>query len=115
MHLTTMSKEQTNVNYLSRRATAGKRLLGLQVASTSGEKAGRRQLLARTILKLLPWAIFHLTFMLPAPLHSDPRPVFRPGFIIGAVVLGLYLLVLFQPPGTQSTHDIIARTAVSRS
>lgn len=94
-------------------ATPGKRLLGLKVSSASGEKAGWWQLLGRTVLKLLPWEIFHLTFMLPVPLLSDPAPAFRPGFVVGFVVLLLYLLVLWQTPRQQSIHDLIAETVVA--
>ena len=93
-------------------ATLGKRFLGLQVRSAAGEKASWRQLLGRTVLKLLPWEIFHLTFMLPVPLLSDPAPAFRPGFVVGFVVLLLYLLVLRQTPRQQSIHDLIMRTVV---
>lgn len=96
----------------SRQATPGKRLLRLQVTSENGERPSWPQLLARTVLKLLPWEIYHLAFMLPVPLLSDPTPGFRPGFVVGAVVLLLYLLVLVQPPARQSIHDLIARTAV---
>lgn len=93
-------------------ATLGKRLLGLKVRSTTGENAGWRQLLGRTVLKLLPWEIFHLTFMLPVPLLSDPAPAFRSGFVVGFVLLLLYLLVLWQTPRQQSIHDLIAETVV---
>lgn len=95
------------------RATLGKRLLGLEVAATTGESVSWRQAFGRTVLKLLPWEIFHLAFMLPTPLLSDPAPGFRPGFVVGAVVLLLYLLVLIQPPSRQSIHDLIVGTLVA--
>lgn len=93
-------------------ATLGKRLLGLQVTSADGAKASRGQLLTRTVLKLLPWEIFHLTFMLPFPILSEPSPAFRPGFIVGFIVILLYMLMLLQTPRHQSIHDLIAKTVV---
>ncbi len=98
----------------SRQATPGKQLLGLWVTTVTGEKANWRQLLYRTVLKLIPWEIFHLTFMLPVPILSDPAPAFRPGFIVGFVVLLLYLMVMPHTPRQQSIHDLIAETVVER-
>ncbi|WP_420643962.1 RDD family protein [Candidatus Leptofilum sp.] len=95
-------------------ATLGKRLMGLHVMSTTGEKASWRQLLGRTVLKLLPWEVFHLAFMLPIPLVNDPNSAFRPGFVVGYVVLLLYLLVLVQTPRQQSIHDLIMGTVVEK-
>lgn len=95
-----------------RQATPGKRLLGVHVVSTTGEKAGWGQAVGRTALKLVPWEIYHLTFMLPVPLLSDPAPAFRPGFVIGGVVLLLFILVLLRSPHRQSIHDIVAGTRV---
>lgn len=98
-----------------RRATLGKRLLGLRVASVTDRPLGWGQVLTRTVLKLIPWEIYHLSFMLPVPLLSDLAPSFRPGFVVGGVVLLLYLLVLVQPPRQQSIHDLVARTRVERA
>ena len=98
-----------------RRATPGKRLLGLQVIAPDNHKATLGQLWSRTLLKLVPWEIFHLTFMLPIPIMNDPTAAFRPGFLVGFVVLGLYLLVLVRTPAQQSIHDLIAKTRVVKS
>ncbi|WP_420632214.1 RDD family protein [Candidatus Leptofilum sp.] len=95
-------------------ATLGKWLMGLQVTSVAGGKASWRQLLGRTVLKLLPWEIFHLAFMLPIPLMNDPNPAFRPGFVVGYAVLLLYLLVMVQTPRQQSIHDLIMGTVVAK-
>ena len=95
-----------------RQATLGKRLMGLTVVSDDGEKPHLQQVVGRTILKLVPWELFHLTFMLPVPLLNDPTAAFRPGFLFGFVVIALYLLVLVQTPQRQSIHDLSARTYV---
>ena len=97
-----------------RGATIGKRLLGLALYSENGEKAQLNQIITRTIIKLLPWEIFHLTFMLPTPILNDPNAGFRPGFIVGFLVLMLFVLVLIHPPQRQSVHDLIARTVVEK-
>ena len=94
------------------KATIGKRLLGLQVISENESKASTGQLISRTVLKLLSWEIFHLTFMFPVPLLADPTAAFRPGFIVGFLVLALYVLVMFRTAPGQSIHDLIAKTAV---
>ncbi|MEM7112309.1 MAG: RDD family protein [Chloroflexota bacterium] len=96
----------------ARQATLGKRLMGLKVVADSDEKPSWQQVFSRTVLKLIPWELFHLAFMLPVPLLNDPTAAFRPGFLMGFVVLILYLLVLVQTPRRQSIHDVIARTYV---
>ncbi|VAW30843.1 hypothetical protein MNBD_CHLOROFLEXI01-4120 [hydrothermal vent metagenome] len=96
----------------SRQATLGKRLMGLQVVSLTGEKASWGQLFGRIALKFLPWEIFHLTLMLPVPIMSDPNPTFRPGFIIGFALLMFYSLVMFQTDRQQSIHDLVTQTVV---
>lgn len=95
-----------------RQATLGKRLLGLQVVAENGAKGSVGQLISRTVLKLLPWEIFHLTMLLPIPAYNDPSGAFRPGFIFGMVVLGLYFLMMLRTPRLQSIHDVIAKTLV---
>ncbi len=93
-------------------ATLGKRLMGLQVVSVTGGKASWRQLFGRIGLKLLVWETFHLTLMLPVPIMSEPNPAFRSGFIIGFVMLLLYVLVMLRTDRQQSIHDLIAHTLV---
>lgn len=94
--------------------TPGKRLLGLRVVSEGDAPVQLGQAVTRTLLKLVPWEIYHLAFMLPVPLFNDPNPAFRPGFLVGAMVMALYLLVLLRTPWRQSIHDLVARTAVIR-
>ena len=50
--------------------------------------------------------------MLPTPLLADPDPAFRPGFLIGFVLLLLYIAMMFRTPRQQSIHDLIAGTVV---
>lgn len=101
--------------YGRRQATPGKRLFGLRVVSEGGEKPSLGQLWSRTLLKLLPWEIFHLTFMLPTPMTGPNGSTsdFRPGFLVGCIVMGLYLLMMIRTPALQSIHDLIAKTVVT--
>lgn len=95
-------------------ATIGKRIMGLVVESQNGEPANLGQIISRTVIKLLSWEIFHLTFMFPTPLVNDPSAGFRIGFVVGYLILILYVLVLIQTPLYQSVHDLIARTVVRK-
>ena len=98
----------------ARRATLGKRLLGVQVTAVSGQAATTTQLLARTILKLLLCEMFHLAMMLPTPLFAEPNPAFRPGILIGWVLFLLFVAMMFRMPRQQSIHDLIAGTVVEK-
>ncbi len=93
-------------------ATIGKRLFRLQVANINSSKIGFGQALLRTVIKLTPWELTHLTLMLPVPLWWDPMPSLRPGIIIAYVLIGIYLVSMLLNSRKQSLHDIIARTVV---
>jgi len=93
-------------------ATLGKRLLRLRVERARGGRPSWGQAALRTLLKLLPWELTHLTLMLPVPMWSDPNPSFRFGLFVVSALLGLYLLTAALTPRRQSVHDLAAGTAV---
>jgi uncharacterized RDD family membrane protein YckC len=96
-------------------ATVGKRLLKLETL-----EKGRRDRLSflqafiRTLIKLAPWEIAHLTNNLPVPLWYDPNPDFRAGFILVPLLLVIYIVVAFVTPDRQSVHDLLAQSLVIR-
>lgn len=94
-------------------ASLGKRLLGLRVADTQRNRIGFGRALLRTIVKLIPWEITHLSLMLPTPLWSEVvSEDLRPGLIVANVLLVLYIAVAILTPRKQSVHDLIAGTVV---
>lgn len=96
----------------SRGATLGKRLLSLRVANARGGRLSLGQAALRTILKLLPWELTHLTLLLPSPMWSDPNPGFRFGLVAVYALLGLYLAVAALTPRRQAVHDLAAGSVV---
>jgi uncharacterized RDD family membrane protein YckC len=93
-------------------ATIGMRAMGLQVADLAGERISFGRALLRTVLKLLPFEINHLTMFLPRPIWGDPNPGFRVGFLLVSGLMGLYLVIMFMTRRKQSLHDLVAGTVV---
>jgi uncharacterized RDD family membrane protein YckC len=95
--------------------TLGKRLLGLRVERASGGRIGLGQAAVRTVIKLLPWELTHLTLLLPVPMWTDPNAGVRPGLIVVYGLLGLYVAAVALTPRQQSLHDLAAGTSVRGS
>lgn len=95
-----------------RQGTIGKQLLGLQVTDMAGQRISFGRALLRTMVKLAPWEITHLSLMLPTPLFQEDEPEFRPGLIIANLLLIIYIALMALTPRKQSLHDLLARTAV---
>jgi uncharacterized RDD family membrane protein YckC len=94
-------------------ASLGKRLLGLRVTDTMGNRIGFGRALLRTIVKLIPWEITHLSLMLPTPIWGESASTsLRPGLIVANALLVLYIAVAVLTPRKQSVHDLIAGTLV---
>jgi len=96
----------------SHQATFGKRLFGLQVMNKVGNRIGFGQAVLRTVIKLIPWELTHLSLMLPIPLWWDPQPGLRPGIVVVYILIGIYLVTMFLNKRRQSVHDLIAQTMV---
>jgi uncharacterized RDD family membrane protein YckC len=95
-----------------RRATPGKRLLGLQVTDLAGKRIGFGRALLRTIVKLIPWEVTHLSLFLPTPIFLDGQGGFLPGLITANVLIVVYLAVVVITAGQRGIHDLVVGTMV---
>jgi uncharacterized RDD family membrane protein YckC len=94
-------------------ATPGKRLLGLKTLDlTTRNRISLLQAIMRTLLKLLPWEIAHLTNNLPTPMWYDPDPGFRIGFIVVPLLVVIDIILVLVTQNRQSFHDWVAKTIV---
>ena len=94
-------------------ATIGKHLLKLKTLDKiSGNRITLFQAIVRTLVKLAPWEIAHLTNNLPVPMLYDPNPSFRIGFIVVPILIMLYVILASVTQNRQSLHDLIAKTVV---
>jgi uncharacterized RDD family membrane protein YckC len=96
----------------SKQATIGKRLCGLYVTDVAGQRLSFGRALLRTLVKLAPWEITHLSLLLPTPLYAEDSPRFRPGLIVANLLLVLYIVLAVLTPRKQSLHDLVAKTVV---
>lgn len=96
-------------------ATAGKRLLGLRVASPSGARPTTGQIVLRTAGKLLPWELGHLAVNVPTNPWLDAGALFSPwrAALLGFVYLLLlaYLIAAIRQP-QRTLYDRLAGTVV---
>jgi uncharacterized RDD family membrane protein YckC len=92
--------------------TLGKRLLGLRVTDTAGKRIGFGRALIRTIVKLIPWEVTHLSLFLPTPIFLDRQGGFLPGLITANVLIVVYLTVIAMTAGKRGIHDLVAGTMV---
>lgn len=95
-----------------RGATLGKRLLKLEVARTTGARLSFGRALARTLLKLVPWELAHLSLLLPTPIMVDPGSGPRVGLILIYPLIGLYVVTMIFSRRKQSLHDLLLGTVV---
>ena len=93
-------------------ATIGKRVLRQNVTDMGGNRIGFGRAMLRTVIKLLPWEVSHLTVNLPTSLMYDPEPQFRLGFLVVFALLVLYPALILLTRRRQSLHDLIAKTIV---
>lgn len=97
-------------------ATVGKRFMKLRVADAmSRRRISFPRSLLRTIVKLLPWEIAHLSNNLPEPLWYMPEPEFRIGFVAAGLLMGVYVATVALTEKKQGLHDLIARTVILKS
>ena len=93
-------------------ATIGKRVFRLIVTDIWGDRIGFGRALLRTVIKLLPWELSHLTVNLPTSIMYEPEPKFRFGFVVVFVLLVFYPALVLLTRRHQSLHDLIAKTIV---
>jgi uncharacterized RDD family membrane protein YckC len=95
------------------RGTIGKRLLNLRtVDEKTRKRIGPAQATLRTLLKMLPWEIAHLSNNLPVPMWYDPDPGFRSGFAVVPLIGLTYIVLVLATEKRQSLHDLAAKTVV---
>jgi uncharacterized RDD family membrane protein YckC len=97
-------------------ATLGKRLLKLRVVDELNYTRIRfpRSLL-RTLVKLLPWEIAHLSNNLPKPIWFVPEPEFRAGFMVVCILLFGYVAMVGLSEKKHGPHDRLARTLILKT
>jgi uncharacterized RDD family membrane protein YckC len=93
-------------------ATIGKRIFRLIVTDIVGARIGFGRAMLRTVIKLLPWELAHVTVNLPTSIWFEPEPKFRPGFLVVPALLVLYPALILWTRRRQSLHDVIAKTVV---
>jgi uncharacterized RDD family membrane protein YckC len=93
-------------------ATIGKRVFRLTVTDLRGDRIGFGRAMLRTVIKLLPWEISHLTVNLPTSIMYEPEPKFRFGFLVVFALLVIYPVLILLTRRRQSLHDLIAKTIV---
>lgn len=93
-----------------RGATPGKHLLGLHVTNLAGKRIGFGQALLRTIVKLIPWEVTHLSLFLPTPIFLDGQGGFLPGLMTANALIVVYLAVVVMTAGKRGIHDLVANT-----
>ena len=97
----------------SRKATLGKRLLQLEVADAFGARISIGRAVVRTLVKLIPWELTHLTLCLPTPIfYEGSEDRLRPGFWFAYGLIGIYLAAALMTRRKQSVHDLAAGTYV---
>jgi uncharacterized RDD family membrane protein YckC len=92
--------------------TIGKRVFRLIVTDVGGDRIGFGRAMLRTVIKLLPWELAHLTVNLPTSMMFEPEPEFRFGFLVVFALLVLYPALVVLTRRHQSLHDLIAKTVV---
>lgn len=95
------------------RGTLGKRLMKLQTLDiyTRG-RLNLTQAILRTLIKLLPWEITHLTINIPTPMWHDPDPGFRFGFVLVPILFVVYMIVIIVNQNGQGPHDLVVKSIV---
>ena len=96
-------------------ATWGKRVVGLRVVTTTGERVGFARALWRNALKLIPWELTHAClWRIPGwPLAPEPPPLWiTVGLILVWVVVAVYVLSLALSQRGQTLYDWLAGVRV---
>jgi uncharacterized RDD family membrane protein YckC len=96
----------------TRQATLGKRVFGLIVTDMRGDRIGFGRAMLRTVIKLLPWELAHLTVNLPTSAFFEPEPQFRSGLLVVFALLVIYPALVVLTRRHQGLHDLIAKTVV---
>lgn len=99
----------------SRRATWGKRRMGLEVVAPDGDRLGARQAATRSVVKFLPWQMAHTAMLqMPGfPLDVVEPPLWTVGLLVLAWMLALaHVAGLFGWAGHRTLYDRMAGARV---
>lgn len=99
----------------ARGATLGKRLLGLRVVTTAGERLAPGRAFARTALKLLPWELSHLFAFALGERFGELTLLQSSGLVVANLLALAWLLLAIASRGATSAHDRIVATRVHNS
>lgn len=101
----------------AKKATIGKRVLGLQIERIKTSSNHSRGILIRTVLKLLPWEIAHWGIQwlaLYVKKEAAPPIWVWVVLIVPQVVAFFYFASMLYTKGTLSLYDAVAGTKVVR-
>jgi uncharacterized RDD family membrane protein YckC len=94
-------------------ATPGKRAAGLAVVGPDGTRPGRRRILLRTAVKLLPWQVAHLAITRAAGAGVARSPKLAgAGFGLALSLAGASVALARTRPDGRALHDLAAGTRV---
>ncbi|WP_349897549.1 RDD family protein [Parafrigoribacterium soli] len=99
----------------SRRATVGKRALGLVVVRAGGlGRASAGRIAVRAVVKLIPWEVAHF-FVWQAVASGEALPGWvGAGLVVANVLPIIYVLVVLLQRERRGPHDLAAGTRVVR-
>ena len=107
-----------------RRGTWGKRIFRLRVGRIDGGPVSPPRAFLRTVIKLLPWEVAHLTINLPRNPFIDPETgafmgwdqaaEFRWGFFVVYALIAVYVASCLLNRERRSVHDFATKTLVTR-
>lgn len=95
-----------------RRATFGKRWLGIEVTLENGQRLTPGKALGRTAIKLLPWELVHVSAFGLAAESGDWLAWQTVGLVLANAAVLVYLALAVKTRGRKSVHDFFAGTAV---
>ena len=99
----------------ARKASWGKRRMGLAVTDLQGRRLSFGRALARSLIKFVPWELTHTClWRIPGwPLApAAPGPLIILGLILVWVLVGAYLISMLMNKNHQALYDQIAGTVV---
>ncbi|WP_323762470.1 RDD family protein [Maricaulis sp.] len=94
-------------------ATPGKKLLGVRIVATNGERLSRGRVAIRNAIKLLPWELAHAAIWhVPGRPLLDPMPMPNLTLAMASnLAVALFILMLFFGGG-RTLYDRISGTHV---
>lgn len=97
----------------NRRATPGKRALGVRVERVGGDRLSVSRSLLRSAVKFAPWELAHTAVWRVAGSGSESVPAAATAaFILVWLLVGLYLLMPILDPRRRTPYDRLAGTVV---